>query len=205
MKLGKSYVPSEYESDIYDLWESKGAFAPSGKGETFSMVLPPPNANAGLHIGHALMFNVQDIVVRYQRMQGKDVLWLPGADHAGFETQVVYEKHLAKEGKSRFDYNREELYDQIYEFVAGNRDKFNDIFRKLGASVDWNHFTFTLDEKVVSTAYSTFKKMWDDGLIYRGERLVNYCTQHRTSFADCQCTHRNTLGHLHDRKKAILT
>lgn len=191
MKLSKIYSHQEFESDIYDLWEKSDAFKPTGKGEPFSMVLPPPNANAGLHIGHALMFNVEDIITRYQRMLGKDVLWLPGADHAGFETQVVYEKHLAKEGKSRFDFTREELYEQIFEFVGENRDNFESMFRKLGASVDWSHFTFTLDEKVIDTSYKTFKKMWDDDLIYRGERLVNYCTQHRTSFADIEVVYED--------------
>ena len=186
MQLSKSYSPSDYESDIYDLWEQSKAFAPSGKGKVFSIVMPPPNANASLHIGHTVGFSVQDLVVRYKRMTGHDVLWLPGADHAGFETQVVYEKHLAKEGKSRFDFSREELYEQVLNFVGENRQNFNDIFRKLGASCDWDRFTFTLDEKVVNTAYKTFKKMWDDGLIYRGERLVNYCTQHRTGFADIE-------------------
>ncbi len=192
MKLSKTYNHKEFESDIYDLWEKADAFKPSGKGKnTFSMVLPPPNANAGLHIGHALMFNIQDLVVRYRRMQGDDVLWLPGADHAGFETQVVYEKHLAKEGKSRFDFSRDELYSQIYEFVGQNRSNFDQMFRQLGASVDWNHFTFTLDQNVIDTSYKTFKKLWDDGLIYRGERLVNYCTQHRTSFADIEVVYED--------------
>lgn len=186
MKLGKSYIPQDYESDIYDLWEKADAFKPSGKGTPFSIVMPPPNANAQLHIGHTLMFGVEDVIVRYKRMAGYDVLWLPGADHAGFETQVVYEKHLKAEAKSRFDFSREQLYQQIYDFVGENRDNFNDIFRRLGASCDWSRFTFTLDEKVVKTAYSTFKKMWDDGLIYRGERLVNYCTHHRTGFADIE-------------------
>jgi valyl-tRNA synthetase len=186
MKLPKTYAPSEYESDIYALWEAGNAFAPTGKGEPFTIVMPPPNANASLHIGHILFFSIQDTVIRYQRMKGRDALWLPGADHAGFETQVVYEKHLAKEGKSRFDLSREELYDQIYDFVGQNRENFNDIFRRLGASCDWSRFTFTLDDKVTKTAYSTFKKLWDDGLIYRGERLVNYCTHHRTGFADIE-------------------
>jgi valyl-tRNA synthetase len=186
MKLAKTYNHQEFESDIYSLWERAEAFAPSGEGEPFSIVLPPPNANAGLHIGHALMFNIQDVIVRYQRMAGRDVLWLPGADHAGFETQVVYEKHLAKEGKSRFDFSREELYAQIFDFVSKNRTNFDDMFRRLGASVDWKHFTFTLDQNVIDTSYKTFKKLWDDGLIYRGERLVNYCTQHRTGFADIE-------------------
>jgi valyl-tRNA synthetase len=191
MKLSKSYSPSDFESDIYDLWERSDAFKPTGKGEPFSIVMPPPNANAGLHIGHVPGFSIQDIIIRYQRMHGKNVVWLPGADHAGFETQVVYEKHLAREGKSRFDLTREELYDQIFEFVASNRDNFDNIFRKLGASCDWSRFSFTLDESSVKTAYATFKKLWDDGLIYRGERLVNYCTQHRTGFADIEVAYED--------------
>lgn len=186
MKLSKTYEPTQYESMIYELWEKSGAFAPKEGGEVFSMVMPPPNANANLHIGHALMFSIQDTIVRYHRLQGKNVAWIPGADHAGFETQVVYEKHLAKEGKSRFDLTREELYSGIYDFVQANKEGFYNIFRTLGSSCDWSRFTFTLDEKVVKTAYATFKKMWDDKLIYRGERLVNYCTFHRTSFADIE-------------------
>lgn len=190
MKLSKTYSPADFESDIYDLWETRGAFSPSGKGEPFTIIMPPPNANASLHIGHALMFSVEDVIIRYQRMKGRDVLWLPGADHAGFETQVVYEKHLAKEGKSRFDFSREELYAQIMDFVASNRENFQSIFRKLGASCDWERFTFTLDDNVVDTTYATFKKLWDDRLIYRGERLVNYCTKHRTGFADIEVVYK---------------
>jgi valyl-tRNA synthetase len=114
MNLAKAYEPKEYEKNIYDLWEQSGAFKPTDAKETFSTVLPPPNANANLHTGHALGFAIQDILARYNRMQGKSVLWVPGADHAGFETQVVFEKHLAKEGKSRFDISRENLYEQIF-------------------------------------------------------------------------------------------
>lgn len=187
MQLAKTYDPKLYESDIYDLWEKSGAFEPNPEGKgTFSIVMPPLNANADAHIGHSLMFAIQDIMVRYQRMLGKSTIWFPGADHAGFETQAVYEKHLAKEGKSRFDLTREELFSQIYDFVGQNKTNFESQFRKFGASADWSKFTFTLDEKVVNTAYNTFKKMWDDGLIYRGERLVNYCTKHRTGFADIE-------------------
>lgn len=186
MNLAKAYEPKEYEKDIYDLWEQSGAFKPSDAKESFSIVMPPPNANANLHVGHTLMFAVQDILIRYNRMQGKSALWVPGADHAGFETQVVFEKQLAKEGKSRFDFSRENLYEQIYAFVAQNKENFRGQFKDLGASVDWESFTFTLDDSVVNTAYATFKKLWDDGLVYRGERLVNYCTFHGTSFADIE-------------------
>lgn len=186
MKLPKNYEPHLYQEDIYDLWEKSGAFSPSGTGRPYSIILPPPNANAGLHVGHTLLFAIQDTLIRYHRMKGERVLWAPGADHAGFETQVVYEKHLAKEGKSRFDFSRDELYAQIYEFVGQNKQNFEEMFRDLGASVDWSRFTFTLDDNVVKNVYATFKKMWTDGLIYRGERLVNYCTQHRTGFADIE-------------------
>lgn len=196
MNLAKAYEPKEYEKDIYDLWEQSGAFKPSDAKESFSTILPPPNANANLHTGHALGFAIQDILVRYNRMLGKSAIWVPGADHAGFETQVVFEKHLAKEGKSRFDFSRESLYNQIYEFVNQNKDNFRGQFRAMGASVDWESFTFTLDDKVVNTAYATFKKMWDDELIYRGERLVNYCTFHGTSFADIEVVHRDEDSHI---------
>lgn len=198
MNLPKVYEPSQYESDIYELWEKSGAFSPEHRGnkERFSIVLPPPNANGNLHVGHSLMFALQDAVIRFQRMQGKSVLWVPGADHAGFETQVVFEKQLAKEGKSRFDFSRDELYAQIWDFVAQNRENYQQQFRKLGASVDWKHHVYTLDEKIVRRAYATFKKMWDDGLIYRGERLVSFCTFHGTGFADIEVEYKEDKGHL---------
>ena len=186
MDMPKTYEPGHYESDIYALWEQGGVFKPKGKGRNYSIVMPPPNANANLHIGYALTAALEDIPTRYHRMKGDSTLLLPGADHAGFETQSVYEKHLAKHGKSRFDFSRENLHQQIWDFVAENRGNFNNQFRRLGISCDWDKFTFTLDEKIVTQAYKTFKKMWDEGLIYRGERLVNYCTQHRTGFADIE-------------------
>ena len=191
MNLPKTYDPGQYEADIYALWEKTGAFKPTGKGKPYSIVLPPPNANGDLHIGHALVNAVEDIAVRYHRLRGDDTLFLPGADHAGFETQSVYEKKLAREGKSRFDFSRDELYQQIWDFVAQNRGNFASQLRRLGASLEWERLTFTLDDKIVRRAYATFKKMWDEGLIYRGERLVNYCTFHRTGFADIEVVHED--------------
>lgn len=205
MNLPKAYLPSDYEADIYALWEKAEAFAPKGKGEQFTIVLPPPNANAPLHIGHALDFSLKDIIARYQRAKGKRVLMLPGADHAGFETQVVYEKHLAKEGKSRFDFNREELYARIWDFVQENKGTFETQLRSFGTSCDWTRFTFTLDEKVVKTAYNVFKRLWDDGLIYRGERLVNYCTFHRTGFADIEVNYEDRTTPLYYMKYGPFT
>lgn len=197
MKLPKVYEPGLYETDIYALWERAEAFKPTGKGDPYAIVLPPPNANGNLHLGHELTVAIEDIAIRYHRLKGANTLYVPGADHAGFETQVVYEKRLAKEGKSRFDFSREELSRQIWDFVAENRANFEQQFRLAGASFDWSRFTFTLDEKVVKTAYNTFKKMWDEGLVYRGERLVNYCTFHRTGFADVEVVHEDVTTPLY--------
>jgi len=196
MKLPKTYEPGLYESEIYALWEKSNAFAPAGQGKSYSIVMPPPNANADAHLGHALTVALEDIAVRYHRMKGERALLLPGADHAGFETQSVYEKQLAKEGKSRFDFSRDDLYGQIYDFVGKNRTNFESQLRKLGVGCDWDKFTFTLDQKIVSRAYATFKQMWDEGLIYRGERLVNYCTFHGTGFADIEVAYKEEKGKL---------
>jgi valyl-tRNA synthetase len=195
MKLSKTYEPKAYEPNIYQLWETSGAFKPSGDGEPYSIIMPPPNANASLHTGHA-MFVVQDILIRYHRMKGDRTIYIPGADHAGFETWVVYEKHLEKQGKSRFDFNREELYQQTWDFVAQNRGLMEVQLREMGLSCDWSKLVFTLDDSVVDIAYDTFKKMWDDGLIYRGERIVNYCTKHDTSFADIEVVYKDEKSHL---------
>jgi len=187
MKLAKIYEPGQYEANIYQLWETAAAFTPTGEGEgRYSIVLPPPNANGNLHMGHALTIAVEDLLIRYNRMLGKSTLFLPGADHAGFETWVVYERQLEKEGKSRFDFSREELYRGVWDFVHQHRGNMEVQLRELGASLDWKHLTFTLDKKVVKTAYQTFKALWDEGLVYRGKRLVNYCTKHHTAFADIE-------------------
>lgn len=196
MKLAKAYEPNEYEPNIYALWEKSGAFKPSGKGEPFSTVMPPPNANGNLHIGHALDMSLKDISVRYKRMRGFDTVYIPGADHAGFETWVVYEKELSKQGKSRFDFTREQLYSQVWDFVDQQRGNMELQLRAIGVSADWEKLVFTLDPKVVKTVYSTFKKLWDDGLVYRGERIVNYSTKFQTSYADIEVDHKQEKGTL---------
>lgn len=196
--MEKAYVPQKYEADIYKLWQNSGAFKPSGDpaAEPFTIVMPPPNANADLHLGHSLSTTLEDIMIRHARMQGKAALFIPGADHAGFETQVVYERQLQSQGKSRFDFDRAELYQQIWDFVQGNKGKMEDQQRRIGASVDWDRNTFTLDPHVIKQAHTTFKKLWDDGLLYRGKRIVNYCTFHGTSFSDLEVAHREEDSHL---------
>ena len=196
MSLAKTYTPNEYEPSIYALWEESGVFKPKGQGEPYSIVMPPPNANGNLHIGHALGSAIQDILVRYHRMQGHDAVYIPGADHAGFETWVVYERELEKHGKTRFDFSREELYSQVWDFVAKRRGDMELQLRAIGVGADWDNLVFTLDDKVIKTVYDTFEKMWSDGYIYRGERIVNYCTKHQTSFSDYEVVHKNEKGKL---------
>lgn len=196
MQLAKQYTPNDYEPNIYALWETSGSLEPTGQGTPYSVIMPPPNANGNLHIGHALDMNLKDILVRYHRLKGDDAVFIPGADHAGFETWVVYEKELAKQGKSRFDFSREQLYSQVWDFVQEKRGNMELQLRALGVSASWQHQVFSLDKKVITTVYDTFKKLWDDKLIYRGERIVNYCPTHQTSFADIEVEHKTEKGTL---------
>lgn len=197
MNLAKAYTPNEFEPNIYALWEQSGVFNPKGKGEPYAIVMPPPNANGNLHVGHALSFDLEDILVRFHRMNGYDAVLIPGADHAGFETWVVYERELEKQGKTRFDYTREQLYSQVWDFVDQKRGDMELQLRALGVGASWDNLVFTLDEKVINTVYKTFKKLWDDKLVYRGERIVNYCTVHQTSFSDIEVEHKNEKGRLY--------
>jgi valyl-tRNA synthetase len=189
--MKKAFKPSEWEEKLYRFWEEKKYFTATVKSgkEPFSIILPPPNANADLHVGHA-MYVYEDIMIRYNKLLGKEVLWLPGADHAGFETQYVFEKHLSKQGKSRFDYNREDLFKEIWEFVMKNRGTMEDQLRKLGFALDWEKKKFTMDEDVIEIVNQTFKQLFDDGLIYRGVRLVNYSPYDGTAFSDLEVDYK---------------
>lgn len=207
MSFTKSYIPGDFEPRIYAEWERTGAFQPkntvidSTEGDTkdsFSIVMPPPNANGNLHIGHGLTIALEDSLTRYYRLRGKSSWYIPGADHAGFETWVVYERALEKEGHTRFEYSRDELYSRVWNFVEQQRGNMELQVRALGASCAWPDLTFTLDENVISRVYKTFKKMWDDGMIYRGEKLVNFCPKHQTAFADIEVEHEDEAGHLWD-------
>ena len=200
MKFPKAYEPDQYEPDIYALWEKTGAFRKKQNetGDPYTIVMPPPNANGNLHIGHGLTIALEDILTRYHRLKGDRTWYIPGADHAGFETWVVYERELESKGKSRFEYSREELYQQVWDFVHLQRGNMELQIRALGASCDWDSLTFTLDNKVTERVYETFKKMWQDGLIYRGTKLVNFCPKHQTAFADIEVVHKDENGKLWD-------
>jgi valyl-tRNA synthetase len=196
-KFNKPYNPKETEDRIYAMWEKSGYFNPDrcvadghtkANAEPFTIIMPPTNANGSLHAGHGLVMTIEDIMVRYKRMRGFRTLWLPGLDHAGFETQVVYEKQLEKEGRSRFDFADEprKLYEEILDFTLKNSANIKSQVIKMGASCDWSREKFTLDPDIVKTVYGTFKKLSDDGLLYRGKRIVSWCPKHQTAFSDLE-------------------
>jgi len=188
--MEKAFSHQDHERNLYTLWDSSGVFQPNykSKKEPFSVLLPPPNANASLHAGHA-MYVIEDILIRWKRMMGHPTVWIPGTDHAGYESQYVYEKHLAKQGKSRFDFDRETLYNDIYAFVKNNSGLIEEQLKMLGFSLDWSRKTFMLDDHVVQTVYDTFTKMVKDGLVYRDHYIVNYCPKCGTTFADLEVSH----------------
>jgi valyl-tRNA synthetase len=186
--MDKAYNHTAYEKKIYSLWEKSGAFTPkiNKSKKPFTIIMPPPNANDPLHIGHSREVATQDILIRYHRMKGNPTLWLPGADHAGIETQYVFEKKLAKEGKSRFDFDRNTLYKMIWDYVQENKKTMENQLRQLGSSCDWSREKFTLDSDIVAVVYKTFKKLYDEGYVYRGERIVNYCPRCGTAYSQLE-------------------
>src|SRR3989344_1874694 len=199
-KLLKPYNPKETEERIYKLWEDSGFFNPDNlpdeRHKSFTIVMPPPNANGDLHAGHTLFITLEDIMIRYKRMAGFKTLWLPGADHAGFETQVVYEKKLEKEGRSRFGMDPNDLYKEILDFTLLNKKNMETQVRSLGASCDWSREKFTLDPDVVEKTQDTFVKMYNDKIIYRGKRAINWCYKHQTSLSEVETESSEELSPL---------
>lgn len=197
-KFTQPYNPQETEKNIYSVWENSGYFTPENLParhmEPWSSIMPPPNANGRLHAGHALDIALKDTAARFERMRGKKVLLLPGADHAGFETQVVYEKKLEKEGRSRFGMDPQQLYDEIYKFTIENKEAMVSDVRRLGTSCDWTREKFTLDADLVKKVQQTFVKMHADGLVYRGKRTINWCPKHQTSLSDVETTSVEETG-----------
>jgi valyl-tRNA synthetase len=190
MELPAQYNSKEVEEKIYKLWEKSGFFnpdkLPKRHKKPFCIIMPPTNANGNLHAGHALVMTIEDIMTRYKRMQGFKTLWLPGLDHAGFETQVVYEKQLEKEGRSRFKMTSEELYKEIWDFTQENKKNIEAQIKKMGASCDWSREKFTLDKEIVDTVYNTFEKLKKDNLIYKGKKIINWCPKHQTTLSDLE-------------------
>ncbi|KKU84022.1 MAG: Valine-tRNA ligase, partial [Candidatus Amesbacteria bacterium GW2011_GWC2_47_8] len=198
--MNKVYEHQKYEKEIYKKWETSGSFEPldSARGlRPFTIIMPPPNANGELHLGHATFVVVSDALIRYHRMKGSPTLWLPGVDHAGILTQVTFEKKLQKEGKSRHDLGREEFYKQCYAFCLENKHLMEDQMRALGSSCDWSREKFTLDPEISKLVLETFVKMHKESLVYRGYRIVNWCVRCRSTLSDLETEEKELTDKLY--------
>ncbi|MGH7204076.1 MAG: valine--tRNA ligase [Candidatus Levyibacteriota bacterium] len=200
--MEKAYDHKKEEKNLYAMWEKNGYFKPKGDPtrKPFTILIPPPNASGKMHTGNVLMIAIEDLLIRWHRMKGDPTLWVPGTDHAGTETQITFEKQLKKQGKSRFQYSREELYQEIWQFVQNNKGQIENQMREMGASVDWSRYTFTLDDQVLKTVHETFAKMYKDGLVYRGNYMVNYCPKCGTTYSDVELKHEERIDPLYYMK-----
>ncbi|WP_420855875.1 valine--tRNA ligase [Thermoactinospora rubra] len=197
-ELPTQYIPAEVEAPSYERWVSKGYFVadPGSSREPYCIVLPPPNVTGVLHMGHALDHSIMDALTRRARMQGKETLWLPGMDHAGIATQNVVERELAKDGLSRHDLGREAFVERVWQWKAESGGKIQGQMRRLGDGVDWTRDRFTMDEGLSRAVQTIFKKLFDDGLIYRAERIINWCVRCHTALSDIEVEHTDDEGEL---------
>lgn len=203
------YTHQNTEETIYKLWEIADAFNPDSvakirkseqnpvTAESFSIIMPPPNANDPLHVGHAMFVALEDVMIRYNRMLGKDTVWIPGTDHAGIETQFVFEKKLGNQKQSRFNFDRSTLFNMIWEYVQENSGIAVEQIKKLGASADWSRFKFTLDPDIVADVLKTFTSLHENKLIYRDFKLVNYCVKCGTSYSELEVDHKEQTDPLY--------
>ena len=199
--LAQTFSPGEIEERLYARWVERGYFE-AGRGEdasdrpAYSVVIPPPNVTGSLHVGHALDHTIQDVLVRRRRMQGYDTLWLPGMDHAGIATQNVVERELAKEGLSRHDLGREGFVERVWQWKAESGGRILGQMRRLGDSVDWSRERFTMDDDRSRAVLTMFRRLYDDGLIYRAERIINWCPRCLTALSDIEVEHSDEDGEL---------
>ena len=203
--LEKNYNPKEFEEKIYADWEQSGDFKPDmrSSSEAFSIVIPPPNVTGVLHLGHALDDTLQDILIRYNRMLGKKVLWQPGTDHAGIATQMVVERNLAKEGISRHDLGREKFIETVWKWREQSGGTICKQLRRLGASCDWSRERFTMDEGLSRAVRKIFVNMYKDGLIYKAKKLVNWDSKFMTAVSDLEVVQKETVGKMYYYKYPI--
>jgi valyl-tRNA synthetase len=197
-ELAKGYEPHDVEKRWYAEWEGKGYFhaAATSEKKPYSIVIPPPNVTGALHMGHALNNTLQDILCRWKRMQGYNVLWMPGTDHAGIATQNVVERQLAAEGKDRHDLGREEFIERVWKWKAESGGQIIGQLKRLGASCDWERERFTMDDGLSTAVRTVFVKLYQDGLIYRDNRLINWCPRCHTALSDIEVEHEDHKGHL---------
>jgi valyl-tRNA synthetase len=196
--IPKAYEPQAVENKWYRFWEDGGYFKPSGDATrpTFVISMPPPNVTGALHLGHAITATIEDILIRYHRMKGDDTLWVPGEDHAGIATQTVVERLLAQEGTDRHAIGRAAFLERVWQWVNQYKSRIQDQHRRLGASCDWSRERFTLDEGLSKAVREVFVRLFEEGLIYRGERIINWCPRCMSALSDLEVNHVDTLGTL---------
>ncbi len=193
--MEKTFQPSDIETKWYQNWEARGYFSPSGTGPSYSIMIPPPNVTGSLHMGHAFQDAIMDALIRYQRMRGSNTLWQVGTDHAGIATQMVVERKLAAEtGQTRHDLGRDAFIDKVWEWKGESGDTITRQLRRLGASVDWDHERFTMDEGFYKAVQEVFVRLYDDKLIYRGKRLVNWDPKLHTAISDLEVENKDEKG-----------
>ncbi len=194
--MDKTYQPDSIEQAWYQAWEKAGHFRPSGEGESFAMMIPPPNVTGSLHMGHAFQDTIMDTLVRYRRMQGRNTLWQVGTDHAGIATQMVVERRLAAEGTDRHELGRERFLDKVWEWKAESGGTITQQLRRMGSSVDWSRERFTMDDGLSNAVREVFVRLHSEGLIYRGKRLVNWDPALHTAISDLEVENREEQGHM---------
>ncbi|OWJ94020.1 valine--tRNA ligase [Pseudomonas sp. A46] len=194
--MDKTYQPHAIETSWYQTWEKNNYFAPQGSGEPYTIMIPPPNVTGSLHMGHGFNNAIMDALIRFRRMQGRNTLWQPGTDHAGIATQMVVERQLAAQGVSRHDLGREKFLDKVWEWKEESGGTITRQIRRLGSSVDWSRERFTMDDGLSEAVKEAFVRLFDDGLIYRGKRLVNWDTKFHTAISDLEVENHDEKGHL---------
>ena len=196
--LPKTYEPQAVEGKWYRFWEQRGYFKPrpSRTGKTFVISMPPPNVTGALHLGHAITATIEDILIRYHRMLGDETLWVPGEDHAGIATQTVVERQLLKEGIDRHEIGRAAFIERVWQWVQQYKNRIQDQHRRLGVSCDWSRERFTLDEGLSKAVREVFVRLYEEGLIYRGERIINWCPSCMSALSDLEVNHVDTPGNL---------
>lgn len=198
-QLDKTYDPKAVEARWSQVWSQEGYFhaSPTHPGQPYCIVIPPPNVTGSLHVGHALNHSIQDILIRWRRMQGRNVLWLPGTDHAGIATQNVVEKQLMAEGASRESLGRERFIERVWQWKATSGNTIVSQQKQLGESCDWDRLRFTMDDGLSKAVLEVFVRLYEDGLIYRGERLINWCPRCQTALSDIEVEHEDVKGKLY--------
>ena len=193
--MDKTYTPDAIEKRIYDHWEQAGYFKPSGQGESYCIMIPPPNVTGSLHMGHAFQHTLMDTLTRYKRMDGFNALWQVGSDHAGIATQMVVERKLAAEnGPTRHELGRDAFIDKVWEWKAQSGGTITQQMRRLGDSVDWDRERFTMDEGLSKAVQEVFVRLYEDDLIYRGKRLVNWDPKLKTAISDLEVENKQSRG-----------